>query len=69
MKAAWDIFLGKSDPRKMGICIPNYNTEHWIYSALPYWELYFLSFVSVLKVAYFPDLLGFKWNAQFIFFL
>ena len=25
----------------MGICIPNYTAEHWTYSALQYWELYF----------------------------
>ena len=28
--------------KKMGICIPKYTAEHCTYSALQYWELYFL---------------------------
>ena len=44
----------------MGICIPNYTAEHWTYSALQDWELYFFRFIFALKLVYFSDLLGFK---------
>ena len=43
----------------MGICILKHTAEHWTYSALQYWELYFNRFVSALKLVYFLDLLGF----------
>ena len=42
IKPAWYIFLDKSDYRKIGICIPKYTAEHWTYSGLQYWELFFL---------------------------
>ena len=35
-------FLDKLDYRKTGIRISNYTAGHWTYSALQYWELYFL---------------------------
>ena len=47
--------------RKMGICIPKYTAEHWTYSAMQYWELYFFRFGSALKLVYFSDLSGFKY--------
>ena len=52
--------------KKMGICIPKYTAEHWTYSALQYWELYFFRFVSALKLVYFSDLLGFKYAYFFV---
>ena len=36
------------------------DCEHWAYSAMQYWELYFFRFASALKLGYFSDLLGFK---------
>ena len=48
--------------RKMGICIPKYTAARWTYSVLQNWGNYtFFRFVSVMKLVYFSDLLGFKY--------
>ena len=48
----------------MSIFILKYTAQHYTYSSLQYWELYFICFfrfVSAFKLVYFSDLLDFKY--------
>ena len=45
--------------RKMGICIPKYTGEHWTYSVLQYWELYFFKACFCLEISLLFEFVGF----------
>ena len=43
---------------QIGICIPKYTAEHCTYSALQYWELYFLQACFCLKISLLSRFVG-----------
>ena len=45
--------------QKDGICIPKYTAEHWTYSALQHWELYFLQVSFCFEISLFLRFVGF----------